>query len=220
MSEINNKEKICQDLFDKKAVVRRKAALKIAKEKLVDCGDELFVAYLNEKENPIEKSWETQKNMLIALGMIRYEKAIPVLEANMQEVLSIGTTVISNSALAYVRILRRDLSDISPIMELYKTKNIDIIYGATYALPFDDMVPSNSDIARLISFFDTVDNYLKSEIKLGHGKMDPRFYLLAATINWNQQLPCIQQFIESCSSFLNPEWIEKVKKKKRIIYEF
>lgn len=209
------------NLFNKKISVRKKMAIKIAKEKISSCGDELFKSYINEREVPIEKSWEAQKYMITALGIIKYEKVLPILLENMKYNNIIGGAIITSSALAYVRILRKSKQDITPIMKLYETKNINIILGATESLVYDEIIPSENDINKLISFFNDNENFIH-ESKTP-GATDPRALLLAATANWNQDLPLIQEFIEKCSRLdwcINLGCIDKIKKKKKIFTEF
>ena len=214
-------ETIKLNLFDKKASIRKKMAIKIAKEKLSSCGDDLFKSYINERKIPIEKSWETQKYMITALGIIKYEKVLPILLENMKYNNIIGGAIITSSALAYVRILRKNEQDITPIMELYETKNLNIILGATESLVYDEIIPSEDDINKLISFFnDNEKCILESKIPEA---TDPRALLLAAMANWNQDTPLVQAFIEKCSGLdwcINLDCINKIKKRKKIFSEF
>lgn len=86
-----------------------------------------------------------------------------------------------------------------------------MINEATKALAFDDMIPSDSDIERLIFFFNSIDESIKKHNEMRED--DPRFYLLAATTNRNRELPCVSDFIERCSYFINITWIERVRKR-------
>ena len=59
---------IVNDLQSKQSAKRRSAAKKIKKNKLEQLGDNLYEAYINERQDT--RTWETQTEMILALGKI------------------------------------------------------------------------------------------------------------------------------------------------------
>jgi hypothetical protein len=73
---------IASDLQNSKSEKRRSAAKKIGKNQLLQLSDQLYLAYLKERED--ERTWETQVEMIRALGKIEAKTAITLMEEAMQ----------------------------------------------------------------------------------------------------------------------------------------
>ncbi|MCC9043559.1 hypothetical protein LNQ81_12835 [Myroides sp. M-43] len=205
-------------LESSKAPERRKAAKLMGEFEVVDLGDSLYQAYLKESKNL--KAWETQCIMIKAIGKIKYKNVLPHLESILEEN-QVDDMITHEVALAYVRINRKSIKDISPILKLLKEGNLSVLSGALAVLAFDDIIPEKEDMYTLI---DAV-NLKKSLIKEQHevGSFDPREYLLSAMSKWDRKDPKIINFIEECSKdeYLGKRHnlIEKVRKGKKVYSE-
>lgn len=183
--------KIKESLYDSKSTNRRSAAQKIGKKKIIELGDDLFNAYLKEKKDI--RTWETQTAMIIALGKIGYKNAIEelskILEANAQ-----FDTITDAAACSFVRISRKHKNDAMPVIELIKNGKLSTLNGATSVLTYDDMIPSDEEVLKIIDIFNK-----KSEndlVSIGVG--DPRSYLISAMSKWKKELTInyLNQYIE------------------------
>ncbi|MDR1340944.1 MAG: hypothetical protein LBK58_12965, partial [Prevotellaceae bacterium] len=67
-----------EKLNSKKTPERRRAAVEIGKNKMTELGEELYQKYLEERK--YERTWETQSEMLKALGVIDCKKALEIIE--------------------------------------------------------------------------------------------------------------------------------------------
>jgi hypothetical protein len=178
---------IRKNLFDSKSSIRRKAAIEIGKNKLQDLGEDLFAAYLKEKND--ERTWETQKEMLKTLGLINYSKAInemqEICEKNEPDSM-IG--IIAGEA--YVRLKRKSNNDVKPAIELLKFGHHSIMQGAYNAIGYDKMLASDEDILELIKLSQ------KPEMDVSPQFDDPRYGLAAAAAGWKKELT--ESFLLNC----------------------
>lgn len=184
--------KIKEALTDSKGVSRRNAAKKIGKKKIVELSDDLFNAY--EKEIKDIRNWETLSEMIIAMGKIGCDKIIPTLEEIIKENKQYDR-ITSAAALAYVRLKRKTPNDVIPIISLIHDGKLSVMNGATSALTYDDMIPSDEDIKTLIDIFNR-----KEEKELVHlGSSDPRSYLISAMSQWKKEFTSdyLKQYIDT-----------------------
>lgn len=192
---------------------RRSAAKKIGKNQLIQLGDELYAAYIKERED--KRTWETQTEMIIALGRIGYTKALPDLKAITDKNEPHDMITIA-AARSYVRLKRKDLSDVQPVIELLETGNLSVLNGATDILAFDNMTPPEEDIKTIISILDSKD---EKEIAI-RGLGDPRQGLISAMSKWKDLTShnYLNQIIESKKKDLI-EYAELALKGKKSMYE-
>ena len=180
-------EIIKKNLQDSKSSVRRKAASEIGKNKLLELGDELLTAYLKEKKD--ERTWETQKEMIKALGIINCKNAIKevqeICEKNEPDSL---IAIIAGEA--YVRLKRKSINDIKPAIEILTYGHHSIMQGAYNALGYNKMLPSDSEIIELIKFSE------KAECNVIPQFDDPRYGLAAAAAGWKKEL--VEAFLLNC----------------------
>jgi hypothetical protein len=199
------------DLQDKKSPKRRAAAKKIGKNGLLELGDALLTAYLKERED--KRTWETQTEMILAFGKIRYQPALPYLKV----IIDINTPedmITHAAARSYVRIKRDSLNDAKPVLELLLFGEISVIDGATSALAYDDMTPPEEEIKAIIAL---LDSHKEEELSIS-GLMDPRTYLLSCLRKCKNQTSAdyINRFINSSDRDLRHcAEIAKVGKKAR-----
>ena len=190
-----------------KSEIRRKAAIRIRELNLVELGDNLYNAYQKEKQD--KRTWETQTQMIRALGTIGYKKALPeintIIEKN--EKLDMITFV---AALSYVRLMKKSPNDVLPIIYLMKEGQLSVLCGAMAALTFDNMVPTDKEIAEIIK---TIESFDEDKIHV-KGVHDPRKYLISAMSLWKIELT--QSFLNKYAdtNFLKTNVEETLKKKK------
>jgi hypothetical protein len=121
--------------------------------------------------------------MILALGKICYQKATFDLEKILEQNKEHDAITIA-AALSYVRINRKHQNHAMPVIKLIQSGELSILTGATSALAYDDMIPSDEEIIEIIRIFDT-----KSEEKLVfRGMIDPRSYLISAMSKWKKNL--------------------------------
>ena len=183
---------IASDLQSSKSDKRRSAAKKIGKNQLIQFGDELYKAYIKERED--KRTWETQTEMILAFGKIGYAKALPDLKLIIDENEPHKMITIA-AARSYVRLKRKDLSDVAPVIDLLQFGNFSVFSGAISILTFDDMIPPEADIKTIISIMDTK----KGEEIAIRGYGDQREYLLSAMSKWKNSISetYIKRFLES-----------------------
>lgn len=199
------------DLHDSKSTKRRSAAKKIGKFKLYVLGDALYNAYMEERNDT--RTWETQYEMILALGHIDYKKALPEIEEIVSMRNNNGAAEINAAVRTFVRLKRKSLNDIKPVLDLLKSDNPNIINGAVSVLTFDDMIPTDKDIRRIIAVF---DSKFKDDVFSMKGTTDPRSYLISAMSKWNKSIcePYIKRFIDSSDLQIKKDAESALKGKK------
>lgn len=180
-------EQIAIGLQDSKSQNRRKAAKKIGKNNLAELGEILLAAFLKERND--KRTWETQTEMIVALGKIGYSPALSFFK----EIVGVNETedmITHAAARSYVRIKRSSLNDASPVIELLRFGKLSVLDGATSALAYDDMTPPDDQIKMIIEL---LDKHKDEELSI-RGLMDPREYLLS----------CMSKCkIQTCSDYIN-----------------
>jgi hypothetical protein len=101
-------EEIVEELNSTKSPNRRRAAKEIGKKIIVELGDELYKKYLEEIKD--KKTWETQCEMIKALGIINYKKAMGNIEKIVTDNISHDALTIC-AATTYVQLKRQSLND-------------------------------------------------------------------------------------------------------------
>lgn len=172
---------IRMDLTNKASAVRRRAAKNIRKNNLVELGEELYSAYLHERKD--KRTWETQMEMINALGKIRYAAVLPHLEEIIEKNERLDA-ITSSAALAYIRITRQSNNDIKPVLHLMEHGNMSILNGVTAGLVYDKMIPSKEEQELLINLFDNMPLERLHE----RGCFEPREKFLSALSQWDKNV--------------------------------
>lgn len=177
-------EEIKTKLHSTKSVDRKRAVKEIGKLKLTDFGDDLYQAYLKEVKDT--RTWETQVEMILALGLLDYKNALTEIEQIVSTNLPYDMITYA-AAQSYVRLKRQSLTDASPAIELLRFGGLSIVGGCLNPLGYDKMQPDENQIKELITL--SWDLY-KHKDRLGHegGYYDPRYGLAAACAGWDIQL--------------------------------
>jgi hypothetical protein len=191
-------EEILEKLNSTKSPDRRRAAKEIGKKINVELGDELYKKYLEEIKD--KRTWETQCEMIKALGIINYKKTFEIIEKIVKENIPHDSITI-NAATAYVRLKRENKNDGKPVLELLGFGRISVIVGVLMALAYDKMVPDNETIEKIIKICWDLKNHKDIEV----GVSDGRKYLAIACANWNKKLTegILNHYIETAYMFNN-----------------
>ena len=136
-------------LGDKKSPKRRSAAKKLRKLKNVDAGLSLLAALETELKDV--RTWETQYQMIMAIGECGYKPALPFLNELAKQDFE-ATMVYVAIGDAIVRLSIENDRDTNPIFELLETGNEMLVDGALRAMAMLKMVPSDSHIEKIISY--------------------------------------------------------------------
>ena len=170
---------VAADLEHKQSAKRRSAAKKIGKFLIVELGNSLFEAYLIERED--KRTWETQAEMIKALGRIRYKKLLPYVTEIIKNNIELDA-ITMDAATAFVRLKMKTAQDVSPIYQLFGTGKHSVLCGAVNALSYDKVIPKKEDMHRLIKIVNESVHLRNS------GVMDTREVLISAMTNWPEEV--------------------------------
>lgn len=180
------------NLFSVKSGDRRKAAKEICKQKLEILGENLFLAYVKEKKD--SRTWETQVEMILALGIVNYKAVLPNIEYIVKSN-NPHSMVTFAAAQTYVRLNRNSINDAKPIIDLLKFGGLSLVDGALNPLAYDRMSPNNQEINELIKLGWNLHKH-KDRIGKESGYCDPRYSLAAACAGWDKELTI--EFLKHC----------------------
>jgi hypothetical protein len=189
-------DEIREKLFSKKSPDRRRAAKEIGKNKIVEFGDDLYNQYIKERND--KRTWETQCEMIKALGIIDYKNSLEIITEIVNENIP-HDSITGEAALAYVRLKRKSINDGKPVLELLDFGSISVIRGALEALAYDKMVPDNDTIEKIIKLCWDIHKH-KDRVE---GISGGRKYLAIACANWDKKLTegLLRHYIETAYYF-------------------
>lgn len=188
---MTNKE-IIEELTSKKSSDRRRAAKKIGKMKVTELGDDIYKAYLKEKND--KRTWETQTEMIKAIGEIRYKQAIVDIEIIVKQNTP-HDMITSAAATSYIQLKMKSIKDASPVLELLEFGSVSVISGALRALAIEQLTPSKTEIEQIIAKCWNINKH-KDRIGYEYGLIDSRRYLAIACANWDKELTT--DFLNHC----------------------
>lgn len=176
-------------ILDKSTIKRRKAAVFYRKNSLTseDICDLLLKALKLEE---VKTSWLTQVELIKTIGIRKCTIARDYIKSyfvDNGEEYSLLTMV---SATALVRIERKNLQDVSLVLDLIKDGRYSLVEGALDALGYDHMLPSIKDQSKIISSCKDFGSDRKK------GYTDPRYSLAAACAKWDADL--VKPFLMDC----------------------
>lgn len=190
-------EEILEKLNSKKSTDRKRAAKEIGNLKLFEFGDVLFEKYLVEKLD--NRTWETQCEMIKALGKIEYKKSIDEIEKIVKTNKPHDSITIAAST-TYIQLKRQSLNDGSTVLELLNFGSVSVIQGALLALAIDKMTPKEDEIKIILSKCKDINKH-KDRIGNEFGLLDSRQYLAIACANWNIELT--RDYLNHCIETAN-----------------
>ena len=189
MKKLNEEEIlfIKNDLLSSKSAKRRSAAKKIGKYQIISLRDELLQAYIKERQDV--RTWETQTAMITALGKVDHKAALPYLQEIIDRNKDADTITIY-TALAYIRLTRKNANDMETIIDFMTIGNASVFDGAVTALAYDDIVPTESEMKKVIEILNArkavYDRPFSNPIPL----------IISAMYKWPQEisLPFLTQY--------------------------
>ncbi len=193
---------IQQLLSSSKVAERRKAIKQIEKENRTDLIPALIAALEKELESP--KMWQSQGEMITALGNLKATPALDIIEKICAENKEHDLVTIF-AAKAFVRIKKEGNKDVNPVLELLQIGGYSIVTGAFLAIGEDQMIFSNDEIITLLNF---AENYQKKWVR---GTMDIRNGLVQAAINWPFEI--VENFVKTCASQTDDPTLSSAAKK-------
>jgi HEAT repeat protein len=174
---------IVAQLGDKKSPKRRSAAKKLRKLKDVDAGPSLLAALETELNDA--RTWETQYQMIMAVGECGYKPALPFLNELAKKDFK-ATMVYVAIGDAIVRLSIENKRDTTTIFKLFDTSNDMLIDGALRAMAMLKMVPSDSHIEKII-------NYVAAR-EMNQGI---HFWVVAAAPGWSGAR--VEEYLDYCA---------------------
>src|ERR1700753_745046 len=109
------KEEVLKRLYSAKSADRLKATKEIAKYKLADFAELLFSAFIKEKND--KRTWETQYQMILTLGLLNYKSALSEIE-DIVQVNKTHDMITYAAGQTYVRLKRETICDAKPVIKL------------------------------------------------------------------------------------------------------
>lgn len=185
---------IMEQLRDKKSQKRRSAAKKLRKLKDIDAGPYLLAALENELND--ERTWETQYQMIMAIGECDYKPALPFLNGFLKQD-NKATMLYVAIGDAIVRLSTENERDTATIFKLIDIGNEALIEGAFRAMAMLKMIPGDSEIEKIINYVAAKD--------LNQGI---HFWIVAAAPGWSGSI--VEEYLNYCERSPREEIINAV----------
>jgi hypothetical protein len=164
-------EPLLDDLCAKQSAKRRSAAKKLRKLAVIDAGPHLLAALRAEIEDT--RTWETQYQMIMALGECAYSEAKTCIEELSTRPFE-ATMVYIALGDALVRLSGGQASKITTVLSLIELERHPMLVdGALRALAMLRLIPNDDEIARILAY--------GGKLSVNHGN---RFWIAAACPGW------------------------------------
>ena len=174
---------------------RRSGAKALRKLEDAAAGPALLESLRIEVSNP--RTWETQYQMIMALGACRYAPALPFLQELSGRRFD-ATMVYVAIGDALVRLATPEEATWKTLMNLVQSGNAGLAYGACQAMAMLRLVPPAAIIEQLIEFA----NRFPLDESQG---INPRFCIAAAAPGWLKQSAAVRPFLEVCTTSKNSQ---------------
>jgi len=176
---------LIEQLGNKNSAKRRSAALKLRKLGNPAAGPALLDALKNELNDP--RTWETQYQMIMALGNSGHTEAIPLIDILVHEKFYGRTMVLVAVGDAFVRLSRTSDVDAAPLLKILSIDNYGALHdGALRAVAMLRMRFSAVETNDIIRAVDS------------SGIESRKFWLIAACPGWIGS--DVDHFVEQCLS--------------------
>jgi HEAT repeat protein len=136
-------------LSDRRSPKRRSAAKQLRKLKDPAAGSPLLAAL--QQEIPDPRTWETQYQMIMALGECNSIPALPYLKTLAAQPFD-ATMVYVALGDAIIRLERTHDHDATPLVRLFPSNNDMLIEGAFRAVAMLHMIPSQQEIQQIMQY--------------------------------------------------------------------
>jgi hypothetical protein len=178
-----DREQMILQLKDRASAKRRSAAKHLRKMEDPTAGPALLEALKHELRD--ERTWETQYQLIMALGTCCVRDALPYLEELATRPFE-ATMVYTAIGDALVRLSRAHEHDASKAVDLLRSGNERLIDGALRAVAMLRMKPSAAEVDAILRFVQPLS--LESGL---------RFWPAAAAAGWSGKLR--DAFLADCS---------------------
>ena len=177
---------LIEQLQSKSAPKIKKAAVKIAKEKLTGYEEPLTDALKYLMLKP--KSWQTQSKVIQAIGVTGSAASIPYLK---ELTLNEYEATVLYKDLGFSICLLEDIpnANINYLKSVLSSKNNLLISGVCSALLYSEFIPSNDDI---IVIMNSIIEITEDEGQI----ITPRCYIAALAYLWPKNIT--NSFLEQC----------------------
>lgn len=163
---------------------RRGAAKKLRRLRASEAGPSLLAALEKEVLDP--RTWETQYQLIMAIGECSHTAALPMLERLATNTFE-ATMVYLALGDAIVRLSRTHDHDAAPVLSSFHSKNAMLIDGSLRAMAMLRMVPDSEAIREILAF-----------VKPLNPTNDLRFWIAAAAPGWTH--PSLDGFLATCEA--------------------
>jgi HEAT repeat protein len=174
---------------------RRSGAKTLRKLQEPAAGPALLEALRGEMSDP--RTWETQYQLIMALGACRYVPGVPFLQ-ELAERRFDATMVYVAIGDALVRLATPEDGTWKTLMNLVETGNEQLAYGACQALAMLRLIPPRAIIERLIDFA----NRFPLDESQG---INQRLWIAAAAPGWLEHSPAVRPFLVACAASKNSQ---------------
>lgn len=179
-------------LASRRATDLIKALKRLQRNYVPELGNKVVDVF--EERYKKNKSWEVQVEAIKIIGRQRLVRALPLLEQIVKNNLEHDMVTIVAAA-AYVRIVRLNTSDVSPIIKSFGNIGFSVGSGFLNVLGEDNMIPNIEEQELLIQHFWHFGENVQ-------GYFDPKLGLVKACLKW--QAPSVSSFIEYCLTLNDP----------------
>jgi hypothetical protein len=196
-------DEIISQLKDKKSPKRRSAAKKLRKLKNIDAGPFLLSAL--EEELKDLRTWETQYQMVMAIGECGYKPALDFLQALGHRKFE-ATMVYVAIGDAIQRLSMKNEQDVTAVFDAIDSGNDMLVDGAIRAMAMLKMVPVDLHIEKII-------NYVTAQNK----NDGMHFWVLAAAPGWSGKK--IEEYLVFCATSKRDEITNAVELARKQKYK-
>lgn len=136
------------------------------------------------------RTWETQYQMIMALGACRHDPAVPFLQELAARRFEATTLYIAIGD-ALLRLAPAGDATSKTLMDLVRTGNEGLAYGACEAMAMLRLVPPREIIEELLEF--------ASRFPLDESQVANQWFpIVAAAPGWLERSPAVRPFLETC----------------------
>ena len=196
-------DEMISQLKDKKSSKRRSAAKKLRKLKNIDAGPLLLTAL--EEELKDLRTWETQYQMVMAIGECGYKPALDFLQSLANQTFE-ATMVYVAIGDAIQRLSMQNEQDVTSVFKAIDSGNDMLIDGAIRAMAMLKMVPVELHIEKIINYVTTKN---KSD--------GVHVWVLAAVPGWSGQK--VEDYLAFCSTSKRDEITNAVELARKQKYK-
>lgn len=174
---------------------RRSAARQLRKLGTPEAGPALLAALQSEVEDP--RTWETQYQMIMALGHCRHAPATVLLRDLAARKLE-ATMIYVAIGDALVRLAGATAEMGQVARDLVASRNLELGDGACRALAMLHVVPTRDVIEALLTHAERGSLHESQ-------RSNPRFWVAAACPGWLHETPSVQPFLQRCLASNNQQ---------------